>query len=65
MYDEWIHIENNENIEPGRYFRQIEEAEKREIYLENLEKLKESVGVFKNAVDGIITKLRILRVETS
>uniref|UniRef100_A0A915LSJ9 Uncharacterized protein n=1 Tax=Meloidogyne javanica TaxID=6303 RepID=A0A915LSJ9_MELJA len=63
IHDEWIYIENPKNIKPKYYFHQIEGAEKREIYKANLEKLKNSVGVFKNAVDGIITKIKKFKSE--
>ncbi|CAK5090108.1 unnamed protein product [Meloidogyne enterolobii] len=63
IHDEWIYIETPKNIKTKYYFQQIKEIEKREIYKANLEKLKNSVGVFKNAVDGIINKIKKFKSE--
>jgi len=63
IHDEWIYIKDTKDIKPKYYFLQIEGEEKRKFYKANLEKLKNSVEVFKNAVDNIITKIKKFKSE--
>ncbi|KAL7073917.1 hypothetical protein ACQ4LE_006726 [Meloidogyne hapla] len=57
IYDEWEYIQNPKKIRVGKHFNEIEEDNEIHKYEQNLVQLKNSVGVFENAVKNLKNKI--------